>query len=76
MCDFSDNRANRSDALGPFAGFQSVALQTRCGQLFVKVEPGIEDDDFILLDKSGHRYSYKHFFVNNIIEDIVLKGKT
>ena len=55
-------------------GFESLALQTHNGQLYVKPERDLEDDDFVLMDRSGNRYSYKHFFVNELIEKILLKG--
>jgi hypothetical protein len=57
-------------------GFESLALQTHHGQLYVKTESDLEDDDFILLDRSGNRYSYKHFFINQQMEKILLKGET
>lgn len=56
------------------AGFKSLALQTHHGQLYVRVERGLEDDDFVILDRSGNRLSYKHFFVNEMVENIVLRG--
>lgn len=55
-------------------GFESLALQTCHGQLYVKPESDLEDDDFILMDRSGNRYSYKHFFVNELMEKILLRG--
>jgi hypothetical protein len=56
------------------SGFESLALQTHNGQLYVKPERDLEDDDFVLMDRSGNRYSYKHFFVNMLMEKILLKG--
>lgn len=56
-------------------GFQSLVLQTCLGQLFVKPEPGLAEDDFILMDISGNRYSYQDFFVNAIAEKILLRGE-
>ena len=55
---------------------ESLALQTHNGQLYVKPEPDLEDDDFLLMDRSGNRYSYKYFFVNELIEKILLRGKS
>ena len=55
-------------------GFESLALQTHHGQLYVKPKRDLEEDDFVLIDRSGNRYSYKHFFVNMLMEKILLKG--
>jgi hypothetical protein len=49
-------------------------FQTRHGQLYVKPEIDLEEDDLVLMDKSGNRYSYRHFFVNELIEKILLRG--
>jgi hypothetical protein len=67
--------SNRFNAYAPkYSGFESLALQTHHGQLYVKSEPDLEYDDFVLMDRSGNRYSYKHFFVNMLMEKILLKG--
>jgi hypothetical protein len=56
------------------SGFESLAFQTHHGQLYVKPERDLEEDDFVLMDRSGNRYSYKHFFVNMLMEKILLRG--
>jgi len=53
---------------------ENLAFQTHLGQLYVKPESDLEEDDFVLIDRSGNRYSYKHFFVNMLMEKILLKG--
>jgi hypothetical protein len=68
----SSNQINITD-IG--SGFQGIALQTCHGQLYVKPEPGLAEDDFILMDRSGNRYSYQDFFVNQIAEKILLRGE-
>jgi hypothetical protein len=53
--------------------FENIVLQTRHGELYVKPEIDLEEDDLVLMDKSGNRYSYKHFFVNMLAEKILLE---
>jgi hypothetical protein len=54
-------------------GFENIMLQTRHGELYVKPEIDLEEDDLVLMDKSGNRYSYRHFFVNMLAEKILLE---
>ena len=67
--------SNRFNAYAPmYSGFESLALQTHHGQLYVKSEPDLEYDDFVLMDRSGNRYSYTNHFLNELAEKILLKG--
>ena len=55
-------------------GIHGFALHTSFGQLDVKVDRNMPNDDLILKDTDGNIYSYSEGYVNEMVEKIILGG--
>jgi hypothetical protein len=57
----------------PGKGLSGFTIQTAHGQLFVKIDTSLGDDDICVVDMAGEKISYRETHINEQIEKILLK---